>query len=451
MKIIAAVIIMISSLNTHLMADENYVTVYNENLGLVKQVRTLNVKKSDLPLKFTDVAAKLIPTSVHLRPLDGNKSFRVLEQNFEYDLVNSQKILEKYIDHPVEIIKENGDLVKGILLSKSGNSLVLKTDDGIKIIAWNDRMSVDVKELPEGLITKPTLIWELAGAKNGNQTLEVSYLTAGMSWQAEYVGVLDEDASSINLDAWVSINNESGATYKNADLKLVAGDIHRAPSAKMRQRLGKVQEYAMAPETARGFEEREFFEYHIYDLDRLTTVRDKQIKQLALFPPATVKSDKKFFYNAMRDPKKVEVRVIFKNEEKAGLGKPLPAGIFRIYQKDKKSLEFVGEDRIDHTPRNEEVKITVGKAFDLLGERKVVDRKKISQRSERHTIEVELRNNKEKENVSIIVEEYFYYGFWKIEESNFPYKKKDAQHVEFNIPVKANDKVILKYTLTYSW
>jgi hypothetical protein len=153
----------------------------------------------------------------------------------------------------------------------------------------------------------------------------------------------------------------------------------------------------------------------------------------------------------MHDAKKVDVRVIFKNEEKAGLGKPLPAGIFRIYQKDKKSLEFVGEDRIDHTPRNEEVKITVGKAFDLLGERKIVDRKKISQRSERHTIEIELRNNKEKENVSIIVEEYFYYGFWKIEESNFSYQKKDAQHVEFNIPVKANDKTTLRYTLTYSW
>lgn len=451
MRIIGVIIIMLASMSTLLTADENYVTVYNENLGLVKQIRTLNVRKSELPLKFTDVAAKLIPTSVHLRSLDGNKNFQVLEQNFEYDLVSAQKILEKYIDHPVEIIKENGEFVKGILLNESGNSLVLKTDEGIKILAWNDRMSINVKELPEGLITKPTLIWEIAGAKDGKQTIEVSYLTTGMSWQAEYVGVLDEKASSINLDAWVSVNNKSGATFKNAKLKLVAGDIHRAPSAKMRQRLGKVQEFAMAAETPKGFEEREFFEYHIYDLERLTTIRDKQIKQLALFPPATVKSEKKFFYNAMHDAKKVDVRVIFKNEEKAGLGKPLPAGIFRIYQKDKKSLEFVGEDRIDHTPRNEEVKITVGKAFDLLGERKIVDRKKISQRSERHTIEIELRNNKGKENVSIIVEEYFYYGFWKIEESNFSYQKKDAQHVEFNIPVKANDKTTLRYTLTYSW
>ncbi|UCF64649.1 MAG: DUF4139 domain-containing protein, partial [bacterium] len=392
-----------------------------------------------------------IPTSVHLRSLSGNKNFRVIEQNFEYDLISSDKILEKYIDHPIEIVMESGELVKGILLSKSGGSLVLKTDNGIKILPWNDQMSVNVKELPEGLITRPTLIWELGGIKEGNEKLEVSYLTGGMSWQAEYVGVLNEAGSSINLDAWVSVDNRCGATYKEAHLKLVAGDIHRAPKPQPFQRRAMEESLmAMAAED-KGFEEREFFEYHIYELDRVTTIRDNQIKQIALFPPATVSSEKKFYYNAQRDAKKVEVRVLFKNEEKTGLGKPLPAGVFRIYQKDKESLEFIGEDRIDHTPRNEEVKITVGNAFDLIGEKNIVDRQKVSKRSERQKIEIELRNNKQSDNVTIIVEEAFYSREWKIEESNFPYVKKTAQNVEFSIPVKANDKTNLSYTILYSW
>jgi hypothetical protein len=448
---VALAILLVTLVSVNLPADENYVTVYNEDLALVKQIRTVSINKNLLPLKFTDVAARLIPTSVHLRSLSGNSNFMVREQNFEYDLVSSDKILEKYIDHTVEIILESGELVKGSLLSKSGRSLVLKTNTGIKILPWNDKMIVNVKDLPEGLITRPTLIWDLSGVKEGDEKLEVSYLTAGMSWHAEYVGVLNEAGSSINLDAWVSVDNRCGATYKNAHLKLVAGDIHRAPQVQPMQRRAMAEGTLVAMSADKGFQEREFFEYHIYDLERLTTIRDNQIKQISLFPPATVNSEKKFYFNALRDPKKVEVRLLFKNDKKSGLGKPLPGGIFRIYQKDKESLEFIGEDRIDHTPRNEEVKITVGKAFDLVGEKNVVDRQKVSKRSERHKVEIELRNNKEKENINIIVEEAFYHRQWKIEESNYPYEKKNAQRVEFNIPVKATGKTVLTYTVLYSW
>lgn len=434
-----------------LQADENFVTVYNDNLALVKQVRAMEITRSNLPLRFTDVAAQLIPTSVHLRSLGGNKNFQVLEQNFEYDLVSAEKILEKYIDHKIEIITESGDLVSGTLLSKSGKSFVLKTDGGIKILPWNDKMSVNVADLPEGLITRPTLIWEIAGAKAGKENLEVSYLTRGMNWHAEYVGVLNEDASKIQLDAWVSLDNQCGTTFKDAHLKLVAGQIHRAPqpAPPYRQMAKGVME--MADVSRKGFEERGFFEYHIYDLDRPTTIKNNQIKQLSLFPPAQVHCTKKFYFNANRDPKKVEVRVLFKNDKKSGLGKPLPAGVFRIYQKDKESLEFAGEDRIDHTPRNEEVKITVGKAFDLVGERKVVDRKKISKRAEKQTVEIELRNNKESRDVTIVVEENMFYRNWTIEETNFSYTKKDINRIEFEIPVKANGKTTLRYTVKYTW
>ncbi len=433
-------------------ADENAVTVYNKNLGLVKQVRTLDVRQSALPLRFTDVAAKLIPTSVHLRSLTGNRAFQVLEQNFEYDLVSSERILEKYIDHPIEIIRADGELVTGVLMSKHGGSMVLKTEEGIKILPWNDKMSVNVKELPEGLITRPTLIWELSGVKDGKEKLEVSYLTSGMDWHAEYVGILDEASENIDLNAWVSINNQCGADFKDAKLKLVAGDIHRAPETPVRRRRGKrVDEMTLQAAATPTFEERGFFEYHIYELERLTTLRDNQIKQIALFPQARVTSEKKFFFNARRDPRKVDVRLLFKNDKQAGLGKPLPAGIFRIYQKDKESLEFVGEDRIDHTPRNEEVKITLGKAFDLSGERKIIDRKKVSKGSERQTIEIELRNSKEKDDVIIVVEEELPYRHWKIEDAGFSFTKKDAHLIAFQVPVRAKEKTILRYTVLVSW
>jgi hypothetical protein len=207
----------------------------------------------------------------------------------------------------------------------------------------------------------------------------------------------------------------------------------------------------LAAQAERGFKEREFFEYHIYELPRTTTIKDNQMKQIALFPPADIKSQKKFFYNAVRDPKKVEVRVLFKNEEKAGLGKPLPAGVFRIYQKDKESLEFVGEDRIGHTPRNEEVKITVGKAFDLLAERKVIKTQKVSKTAERLTVEIALRNNKKKENVTIIVEERLFYRYWEIEDSNLSFTKKDAFNIEFEVPVKPDSETKVRYTVLHRW
>ncbi|MEJ2634289.1 MAG: DUF4139 domain-containing protein, partial [Calditrichia bacterium] len=412
-SVVALFIVSLVLLTASLYADDNYVTVYNENLALVKQVRSLEIKKGT-PLKFTDVAAQLIPSSVHLRAANGDKNFQVLEQNFEYDLVSADKILEKYVDHPVSLIRENGELVNGTLLSKSASTLVLKTSEGIKLIPWNDKTSVDVKELPEGLITRPTLIWDVTGVAEGKEDLEVSYLTNGMSWSAEYVGVLNENSGTINLDSWVSVDNKCGATFNDAHLKLVAGEVHRAPSAQPQPKFGRMAlESAAAPPQ---FEERGLFEYHIYDLGRPTTLKNNQTKQISLFQPATVKFDKKYFYDASQDPTKVEVRIVFRNDKAAGLGMALPAGIFRIYQKDKEGLEFIGEDRIDHTPRNEEVKATVGNAFDLVGERTVVDRKKLSERSEQQTIGIELRNNKEKENVNITVVEYMYRTNWKITE-----------------------------------
>jgi len=429
-------------------ADETHITIYNKDLGLVKQVRDFTIQPGERSLHFTDVAAKLIPTSVHLRSSGDSGPIQVLEQNFEYDLVDSKKILQKYIDHPVEIVRKNGDLIKGILLSTQGGSLVVKVEDTISIIPWNNEMSIHVEELPEGLITRPTLIWELAGSAGGEKKLEVSYLTRGMDWQADYVAVINEKSTLMNLKAWVSINNKCGATFKDSYLKLVAGEVHRAPEPRAPLVMAKK---TMEKTAAPGFKEREFFEYHIYGLDRITTLKNNQIKQIALFAPVEVVSEKKYVYNAWQDNKRVTVRLLFANDQKSGLGKPLPAGTFRIYQRDRENLEFIGEDRIDHTPRNVDVHITVGKAFDLSGERRAVSRKKVSKRAERQTVEIELKNNKQTESVTIVVDERLSFPNWEMETTSFPYEKKDAHRVEFDVPVQAGETSKLTYTVLYSW
>ena len=428
-------------------ADENYVTVYNNDLGLIKQVRDIRITDAKQPVRFSDVAAELIPTSVHLRSVDG-QPFEVLEQNFEYDLVSSNKILDKYLDHPVTIIRKNGEVVSGTLLSQQGG-LVVRTDQGIKLLNQSNETAIEVGRLPEGFFTRPTLIWELAGAKPGQRKVEVSYLTRGMSWQAEYVGVVNEAADRLDLKAWVSVDNHCGATFKNATLKLVAGDVHQAP----RHDYGALPTRHMTKLAAGAaqFEERGFFEYHIYELERPTTVKENQIKQVSLFPERSVSCKKQYTYHPQKDDKKVNVRLVFKNTKKAGLGDPLPAGVFRIYQMDGKGLEFTGEDRIGHTPRNEKVEITLGSAFELKGERKVTDYHKISDRAEKETIEIELRNNKPKESVTIKVEERMRHRDWKIEQSTHRLINIDIQTLGFEVPVKADGKTTLRYTVRYNW
>ena len=446
-RILAIIVLLLSTAAAQ--DTQDYVTVYNDNLGLVKQERNMTVNLKNPIIEFKDVAASLIPTSVHLKSMTDGKSFEILEQNFEYDLASADKILNKYIDQQVSLILESGELISGTLMSIAGGSYVLKTTDGLKILPANNKMQISVRELPEGLITRPTLIWQVAGVKNASQKLEVSYLTNNISWNAEYVGVLSEKEDQIDVGAWVNIDNKSGATYKNAHLKLVAGDIHRAKEPRPTYFDRGYATESMAK--ADGFAEKEFFEYHLYALQRPTTVKNNQIKQISLFPNATVASSKKYVFDAQKDAKQVEVQIVFVNKKENGLGLPIPKGIFRIYKQDEESLEFIGEDWIQHTPRNEEVNLTIGKAFDIVGEKTVVDRKKLSKNSEQQNVEIEIRNNKEKENVEVVVVEYFYYPNWRIENNTHPYNKKSANKVEFKIPVKANDKTKLSYQVTYSW
>jgi hypothetical protein len=432
------------------------VTIYNQDLGLVKDVRELEFQKGKSVVEFTDVAAQIDPTSVHFKPVEPGDRIEILEQNYQYDLVSSAKILQKYIDKEIELFTKGGGAsdqdksYKGTLLAYSDENLTLKEPEGaIRIVRLNEVRDIYFPSLPEGLITKPTLVWLLDSQVSGKRKAEVSYLTSGINWHAEYVAVVDQLDQNLELAGWVSIDNRSGATYEEAKVKLIAGEIHRVTEQAPPPRLGKgamVEMAAAAPQ----FEEKPFFEYHLYTLLRPSTIKDNEIKQVSLFPTTNVKVKKIFTYDGAREEKNVKVELEFTNSQAEGLGMPLPAGKIRVYKADvDKSLEFVGEDLIDHTPKDEKVRVFLGNAFDIVGERKRTDFKQISQDVSEESYEIKLRNHKEEAVEVVVVEHLYYYANWEITESNFTYQKKDANTIEFKIPLAKDEEKIINYTVRY--
>jgi hypothetical protein len=433
------------------------VTVYNQDLGLVKDVRELEFQKGKSVVKFTDVAAQIDPTSVHFKPVNPSDQVSILEQNYQYDLVSSSKILEKYIDKEIELFTKGEGTsgqeksYKGVLLSYSNENLTLKEPEGaIRIVRLNEVRDMYFPSLPEGLITKPTLVWLLDSQVSGKRKAEVSYLTSGINWHAEYVAVVDQLDQNLELAGWVSIDNRSGATYEEAKVKLIAGEVHRVREELIPPRLAKGEVMEMAA-GAPQFEEKPFFEYHLYTLLRPATIKDNEIKQVSLFPTTNVKVRKIFTYDGAREEKSVKVEVEFKNSQADGLGMPLPKGKIRVYKADvDKSLEFVGEDLIDHTPKDEKVRVFLGNAFDIVGERKRTDFKQISKDVTEESYEIKLRNHKEEAAEVVVVEHLYSYTNWEITESNFKYEKKDAGTIEFKIPLAKDEEKIINYTVRYT-
>ncbi|MCK5146578.1 DUF4139 domain-containing protein [bacterium] len=432
-----------------LAAQEVSLTVYNQNRALVREVRKLKINKGQSEISFTDVAAQIDPTSVHFKSITSPGKLKILEQNFEYDLVGTQKIMAKYIDQQIRIVMQNGEIFEGVLLG-SANDVILKQDDGhIRIISRARIQHFDFPALPEGLITRPTLIWKVDNLGKAAQTTEISYLTSGISWHAEYVAVVGKNDNVMDLSAWVSIDNRSGATYADATLKLVAGKINLVRQGS--QFSEDNVEYALkAAPRAAGFQEKSFFEYHLYTLGRPATLKQNQIKQISLFPSATTPVTKRFIYDGARQRDKVAVMLEFFNGEKSGLGMPLPKGKLRVYKADDDgSLEFIGEDRIDHTPRDEDVRITMGYAFDLKGSRRVVEQTRPSDRSREEQIEIVLKNHKD-DDVIMRASEHAW-GSWKIKAHSHEFEIKDSSNFYFDVKVPARKDVTITYTILSKW
>ncbi len=454
MKVSSIIILFLTLFTASIFSQENnhkslFVTVYNDNLGVVRDIRNIDIKKGISTIELSDVAQQIDPTSVHIK-LNGE----VLEQNYQYDLVSLDKILQKYVNKNIQLIDDKGEIAQGKLLSSSGGQIVLqKKDGGLLMIPNVSKYRFSVGELPEGLITKPTLIWLVKSPSSGNQDVEVSYQTGGMKWHAEYVAVLNKDDSKLDLNSWVSIDNNSGTSFKNAHLKLVAGDVNRVQNRNVYPKTDAM--YFAANKSVQQFQEKAFFEYHIYNLQRPTTLANNETKQISLFEASGVKATKKYFYqsggyynyNNSSGKGKVAVVMEFENKKDNNLGMPMPAGKVRVYKSDGESLEFVGEDMIDHTPKDEKVRLKIGDAFDITANEVQTDNKRISDKVNEQAYEITFKNHK-KENVVIEVQRYLGLN-WEVLSSSINYKKKDSQNIIFKVPVPKDGKTVLKFRVRY--
>lgn len=429
------------------------VTVYNADLGVIRDTRRLNIKQGESEIAITDVAQLIDPTTVHIN-FDGE----VLEQNYQYDLVNLEKILQKYTDQEVQLIGEKEEVLTGKLLSSYGGQIVLqKSDGGLIMLTGLEKYRISVNKLPEGLITRPTLLWRVISNTSRAQDVEISYQTRGLNWHTEYVAVLNENDTRLDLKAWVSIENHCGMSFNDASLKLVAGDLNLLPRAAegygADQIMMKQETMARRPQ----FAEQEFFEYHMYNLERKVSLANNETKQISLFEASNVPAVKKYLYRSGarysyrggQTGPKVSVVMEFDNKQSNNLGMPMPKGVARVYKSDGKSVEFIGEDQIEHTPREEKIKLKIGDAFDIVAEETQTDSKRISDRVHEESYEIKLRNRK-KENITVEVERYLGLN-WEVLDSSIEYKKKDAQNITFSVPVKSNEETTLKFRVRYSY
>ena len=444
--------------------------------ALVRDRRRMSLQPGIGNLRFSDVAKRIDPTTVSFSSLTDPDGTRVLEQNYEFDLVSQQKLLERYVGASITVDQPRGDhvdTVTGTLLSASGG-LILQKDSG-EIVTLASYSNVRFPSLPGGLITKPTLAWQIDAKRGGEHDARVSYQTRGMTWWSDYNVTLRNagDACEMDLSAWVSIVNQSGASFPKCQLKLVAGEVHRAPApapALHDMRMRKSE--AVMAAAADGFQSSELFEYHLYTLGRRSDLPDNSTKQLELFPAALgVACKKQLVFSATKSPYRYWNQPVydqsyaattegstgayleFENRETNRMGMPLPAGRIRVNKAaDDGTLEFIGEDLIKHTPRNETVRIKLGNAFDIAGERKQTS---FAYNDKADTIdesfEISVRNRK-KTAETIIVREYLSrWSNWKVTSQSHDFVKRDAETIDFVLQIPADGEAKVSYSVRYDW
>ncbi len=434
------------------------VTVYNDNFALVREARELVLPKGLVELEFQDVPKTIDPTSVTVKSVDQPDQFSVLEQNYRYDLLNRTTLLSKFVGRK---LKYSRSVLTGSSYETSfreGSLLALDPE----IVDFGDEIEIEpegtitLSSVPEELTSKPTLVWLLENQVHGAQLLETSYLANRISWQADYIAVLDDEAGQFDLSAWVTMNNRSGARFHDAQIKLVAGDVNRVKTdEQVREMRFTSPARAMSDEMA---QQESFFEYHLYTLPRKTTLANNETKQINLMSADGVGFTKEYVLlsqagnqrRAQIGESKFDVKLKFDNREKNKLGMPLPAGRVRVYQEDSSgALQLVGEDRVKHTPEDETVTLSVGKAFDLVAERRQTAYRRIGDKGIEVSYEITVRNQK-RENVSAIVQERMF-GDWIISGENLKGVRLDAATYEFKFDVKAKSARTIKYTarMTY--
>lgn len=435
------------------------ITVYNSNLGLVRETRRLTLPPGRIALRFADVTAQIRPETVHLASLTAPSSLRILEQNYQYDLLNPGKLLDKFVGREITLVlrrlqnnTESFEPVQATLLSNNGGQVW--RINGQIVINPSNISEMRFPDLPKNLVATPTLVWDVDNRESAAQTVEASYLTSGMNWRADYVLVVDARDARGDLQGWVTLTNGSGATFEDARLQLVAGDVNRVSDQRTYDMAGAMARKSM--ETESQFQEQGFFEYHLYTLQRPTTIHDNETKQVSLLEAAGfdvkkefVLSGQRYYYTNYNNPgqpikEKVGVYMQFRNSQQNKLGMPLPAGTVRLYKKDDQgNQQFIGEDKIDHTPKDEDVRVKVGDAFDIVAERKQTDYKVIARNVYEYAYEIKIRNHKDGP-VTIVVNEPIG-GDWEMISSTFEAKKTAAFAAQFNVPVAKDGEATLSY------
>ena len=445
------------------------VTIYNDDLALIRETRKVPLNEGANRIALRDVAARIMPETASLAAR-GEAVLQLLEQNFDYDLLSGEALLAKNVGKRVTTIRTNPatgeETREEATVLADNNGVVLQYADRIETgLPANVRLAFH--DVPANLRDRPTLTVDLSSDKAGEQSIDLAYLSRGFDWQADYVASLADDENTPNLAGWVTLNNQSGTAYENATLQLVAGDVARVQE-EFRNAMPAMEMDAAAPMKARPMLEEGLFEYHLYTLDRPTTLKNNQSKQVALLSAAAVPVQKEYrlqgdvngYYNSLRDARpedgdkrKVEVSISFKNDEANKLGLPLPKGIVRVYKNDSgQRTQFIGEDRIDHTAKNDEVRLKLGNTFDVNGVWKLLDVKRMDKGKLGKLLEddefeatyrIELSNAK-KEAVTVKVVEPIP-GDWQIIEENRPHEKVGANHAQWQVDVPADGKSELQY------
>ena len=448
-------------------------TIYNQDFALVKENREMNLSNGISFLSVPDVASTIEPNSVAFKSRTNPNSVVVREQNYRYDVINMNNILGKVVGKEVTVERplQNGtfETITGTLLSTPDNGIII--DRGRDGVIINPGGTVRLKDLPEGLVSRPTLVWKLETTKPGIHNTEISYLAGGLGWTSDYVVVVDPLDKYVDLTGWVTLTNNSGVTYDNATLNLMAGDVHRRKPQEQSYKVMYSDAITGLAAPAPQFSEKSFFEYHLYTLKDKTTVRDKETKQITLTTAAHIPARRIYIYDGRKawwdqwqyntnyhpgenyeasTNKKVNVLMQIVNSKDNNLGIPLPKGTIKVYKQEADANQhFVGEDEIDHTPKDEKIRLHLGDAFDIVGEHLRTKFRRVNSKQSEETFQISLRNHKDVPVTVVDVEHLL--GDCKITGSSHKYFKKDASTVEIPVQIPANGEVKINYTVRTKW
>ncbi len=423
----------------------NQVTVYNDNFALVRTDLELDLKKGIQDIFLDDIPSMIEANSVIIK--SKKKGLDLFSQNYEYDLANTNKILQKYIGKKIEIFTNTDDKFSGILQFQDHESLgiIEESSENLILIKKSELRNIDLEKLPENFFLKPTLHWRIQAEKAGKYPIDFSYICSGMRWEVTYNAVWDDVNEKLQLSSWVTLTNETGKGFHDTKLKLIAGDVRKMRDDIYFGRDKKMEPFMFAEGvSAPEFEEKAFHDFHLYTLSEKVSINNMQTKQLRLFPTTDVKAKSRYEYITTSD--KVISMIEFTNSDKAGLGIPLPKGVVKIYKLDveDENLEFIGEDWVGHIPREEKVILTTGFAFDLIGETEILDQRKEGKKIHEKDMAVTLKNRSEDDKVITVIHNL--YGYWTIRNENVDFVKKSATKVEFVKELKAGETFTINWT-----